>query len=454
MTDPARIFRYNTLPATSGPVVYWMQRDQRVADNWAWIYALEQALKMNQPLVVVFCLLPEFSGAQQRHFDFMIRGLEETSRTLSDLKVPFYLLRGDPVEQIPPFLDQFRAGMLVTDFNPLKFVIRWKQRIAGQIRVAFHEVDAHNIIPCRFISDKAEYSAFTLRKKVEKLLPRFLVPYPGAVPTELPQRLPALEPGDETQYFSGFPETFANQSTGAGPIRFKPGEREARQCMTRFIETKLAGYDTRRNRPEIDGQSDLSPYLHFGHLAPQRLALGVQKADDGKGSAASFLEELIVRRELSDNFCLYNPDYDNINGFQRWARVTLDNHRNDTREFHYTPEQFEQALTHDDLWNTAQREMVITGKMHGYLRMYWAKKILEWTGSPDEACEIARCLNDKYEFDGRDPNGYAGIAWAIGGIHDRPWKERPVFGMIRYMNYQGCKRKFDVEAYVRKIKAL
>ena len=166
---------------------------------------------------------------------------------------------------------------------------------------------------------------------------------------------------------------------------------------------------------------------------------------------ASFIEELVVRRELADNFCLYHPDtYDSVSCFAGWAMKSLDERRADPREYIYTRAQFEHAKTHDDLWNACQREMVRTGKMHGYMRMYWAKKILEWTAGPEDAMKIAIYLNDKYELDGRDPNGYAGIAWSIGGIHDRAWFRRPIFGLIRYMSRNGCASKFDVDAYIAK----
>ena len=194
--------------------------------------------------------------------------------------------------------------------------------------------------------------------------------------------------------------------------------------------------------------SDLSPYLHFGQIAPQRVAREIQQADAPPEAKQAFLEELIVRRELSDNFCWYNPDYDKFSGFPEWAQKTLDQHRDDRREYLYSLEEFEQGRTHDALWNAAQLEMVLRGKMHGYLRMYWAKKILEWTASPEEALEIAIYLNDRYELDGRDPNGYVGVAWSIGGVHDRAWGERPVFGKIRYMNLSGCQRKFKVDQYI------
>jgi deoxyribodipyrimidine photo-lyase len=232
-----------------------------------------------------------------------------------------------------------------------------------------------------------------------------------------------------------------------------PGEKAASRVLRRFIGKKLASYDTRRNDPPADGQSGLSPYLHFGQISAQRVALEVSASAAVKKSREAFLEELIVRRELSDNYCFYNRNYDNFGGFPEWARKTLHAHRNDRREYRYVRDQFENAQTHDDLWNAAQMEMVKRGKMHGYMRMYWAKKILEWTESPEKAMEIAIYLNDRYVLDGRDPNGYTGIAWSIGGVHDRAWNERPVFGKIRYMSYNGCKSKFNIKNYIHSVQS-
>jgi deoxyribodipyrimidine photo-lyase len=229
---------------------------------------------------------------------------------------------------------------------------------------------------------------------------------------------------------------------------FIPGETGANKILKDFIEVKLNHYAENRNDPNKKALSNLSPYLHFGHISAQRIALMLNDFKEADVSVSSFLEELIVRKELADNFCYYNSNYDNFNGFHDWARTSLNEHRGDKREYLYTINEFEQAETHDELWNAAQMEMIVGGKMHGYMRMYWAKKILEWTESPEQAMEIGIYLNDKYELDGRDPNGYAGLAWSIGGVHDRAWTERPVFGKIRYMNYNGCKRKFDVKKYI------
>jgi deoxyribodipyrimidine photo-lyase len=225
------------------------------------------------------------------------------------------------------------------------------------------------------------------------------------------------------------------------------GEGAAAKLLRHFLENKLTGYEKDRNDPNIDGQSGLSPYLHFGQVSAQRVALEVLRS---RKDAGAFFEELIVRRELSDNYCYYNPHYDDMQGFPAWGILSLHEHEKDRREYLYTLQELENARTHDDLWNAAQQEMVRTGKMHGYMRMYWAKKILEWTGSPAAAQTAAIYLNDRYELDGRDPNGYTGIAWSQGGLHDRAWKERAIFGKVRYMNFNGARRKFDVQAYIKK----
>jgi deoxyribodipyrimidine photo-lyase len=236
---------------------------------------------------------------------------------------------------------------------------------------------------------------------------------------------------------------------GVSRLRVKSGPRSALRAMRRFLEKGLGDYSWARNDPSIDGQSGLSPYLHFGQLSAQRLALEVSRSP--LRGRDDFLEQLVVRRELSDNYCLYNPHYDSFEGIPAWARKTLDKHRADIREYVYARDDLEFARTHDPLWNAAQAGLLKLGTMHGYLRMYWAKKILEWSASPEEAYETAVVLNDRYELDGRDPNGYAGIAWSIGGAHDRPWAERPVFGMVRYMSFNGCKSKFNIRRYIESI---
>ena len=215
------------------------------------------------------------------------------------------------------------------------------------------------------------------------------------------------------------------------------------------MNEKLAGYSTSRNRPELDHTGLLSPYLHFGHISPISVAIAVQNADAPPADKDAFLSQIITWRELSINFVRSSPNYDNFECAEPWAHRTLAAHCKDRRPVLYSPKQLEDAGTHDALWNAAQMQMVTRGWMHNYMRIYWAKKILEWTRTPAEAYRIAVDLNDKYELDGRDPNGYAGIAWAIVGKFDRPWFERPIFGLIRYMSAASSGRKFDSRAYIR-----
>jgi deoxyribodipyrimidine photo-lyase len=426
-----------------GLVAYWMSRDQRVQDNWALLYAQELALALGQPLAVVFCLAPAFLGATLRQYAFMLKGLRQVARDLAPLNIPFFLLIGEPAQELPRFAADCGVGAVVSDFSPLRLVRGWKSAVAERIGVALEEVDAHNIVPCWVASAKAEYGAYTLRPKLKRLLPEFLEDFPPLArhPVGWQGKGPAIR-------WERLPASLAIDLTVPEVAWLSPGERQARARLDYFLEQRLPLYGEGRNNPTLAGQSDLSPYLHFGQLAPQRVALEVKRRRGHDASREAFLEELIVRRELAENFCFYQPHYDSFAGFPAWAQKTLNEHRRDKREHLYPSEALESGRTHDELWNAAQREMVRRGKMHGYLRMYWAKKILEWTASPEEAQALAIYLNDKYELDGRDPNGYAGIAWSIGGVHDRAWFERPVFGKIRYMSYNGCRAKFKVEVYI------
>jgi len=426
----------------AGPVVYWMSREQRVADNWALLFAQDMAIERKRQLIVVFCLVPDYAGANIRHYGFMLQGLREVEKNLHKLNIPFVLLQGNPAETLPQYVEKEKGAMLVADFDPLQIKRAWQQEVAAHIHCSFYVVDAHNIVPCWHASPKQEYGAYTLRPKVTKLLPHFL----GDIPVLLSHPFAAEKVSAVPTAWDKAHNYVADHSVPQVDW-LVPGQAAAMKQVRNFIKKGLTTYSLRRNDPNLDGQSNISPYLHFGHIAPQRVALLINDAAGPEEAKASFLEELIVRRELADNFCFYNQEYDRFEGFPGWARKTLHEHRADKREYLYSMQALDEGRTHDDLWNAAQRQMVLQGKMHGYLRMYWAKKILEWTASPEEAMAAAIYLNDRYELDGRDPNGYAGIAWSIGGVHDRAWKERPVFGKIRYMSYAGCSRKFDVKQY-------
>lgn len=432
-----------------GPVAYWMSRDQRTRDNWALLWAQDFALKQRAPLVVMFCLVPEFLNATQRQYRFMLKGLQEVENNLSRKNIPFYLLVGPPESVIAEWLRIHDIKVIVTDFDPLHIKRSWKKSISERINIPFYEIDAHNIVPCWVVSQKQEYGAYTIRPKIHRALEEYLEEFPKLKTHAILGKKKAAK--INWNKVMRIPTVDRSVSE---VVWIRSGEREAHRALAKFLKHKLSRYQEFRNDPAMDGQSDLSPYLHFGQLSAQRVALEVAKADATEDVKDAFLEELIVRRELSDNFCFYNPNYDHFEGFPDWAKKSLDNHRKDTRSYIYSREQFKNALTHDDLWNAAQMEMVKRGKMHGYMRMYWAKKILEWTSSPEIALETAIYLNDRYELDGRDPNGYNGIAWSIGGVHDRAWNERNIFGKVRYMSYNGCKSKFDIKRYIERINLL
>ena len=434
--------------AGRGPVVYWMSRDQRAHDNWALFFAQELAVQARVPLLVVFCLVPEFLNATIRHYGFMLRGLAETMQTLSGKNIPLTVIPGRPDQTLPQYLDHLRAGSLVTDFDPLRIKRVWKSDVASAISIPFYEVDAHNIVPCWHGSAKQEYGAYTIRPKILRALPEFLTPFPKLKIHRF-RHLSLTPEVNITELMTTLSIDRSVKEVGW----IHPGEKQAMKVLRRFLRHGLAEYAEARNDPNRSGQSDLSPYLHFGQISAQRIAMEVMDATVAKQSKDAFLEELIVRRELSDNYCFYNSFYDSFDGFPSWAKKTLDEHRRDRRDYHYSLKEFEHGQTHDTLWNAAQTEMSRTGKMHGFMRMYWAKKILEWTESPEQALEVAICLNDRYSLDGRDPNGYAGIAWSIGGVHDRAWSNRAVYGKIRFMSYHGCKAKFDVPSYIEKVKA-
>ncbi|KAK4262653.1 hypothetical protein QN277_028189 [Acacia crassicarpa] len=442
-----------------GPVVYWMFRDQRVRDNWALIHAVHQANNANVPVAVVFNLFDQFLGAKARHLGFMLRSLRQLSQDIQQyLQIPFFLVQGEAENTIPDFLRECGASMLVTDFSPLREVRRCKSAICNRVSdsVAIHEVDAHNVVPLWVASDKLEYSARTIRGKITKMLSEYLIDFPTTEPP--------------TRKWSGKNQLIDWDDLIAEVLRIgaevpelrwcEPGEIAAMEVLTGskngFLTKRLKNYSKDRNDPsKPSGLSGLSPYLHFGQISAQRCALEAQKLRKSHPQAIeAFLEELIVRRELADNFCYHQPHYDSLQGAWEWAHKTLLDHANDKREHIYSREVLEKAQTADPLWNASQKEMVYHGKMHGFMRMYWAKKILEWTRGPEEALETCIYLNDKYEIDGRDPNGYVGCMWSICGVHDQGWRERPIFGKIRYMNYAGCKRKFDVDRYIAYVNKL
>jgi deoxyribodipyrimidine photo-lyase len=449
--NPRVTVRNNMLLNAEGDcVVYWMQRSQRARDNPALNVAIEAANALGKPAVVFFGLRSAAHHANYRHYQFMVEGLGEVAVGLRQRSVGFVLRRA-PDHAIQRFCAEAKPCLVIGDEDPQRRAEKGRVRAAKDIKAPFWTVDADVMVPTRLLG-KEHYAARTIRPKLQALLPTFFKPLtnPRAhVAWRQRDPLRSLDPGADL--LAKFPIDRSVAPVSA----FHGGSAAAKRALTDFLSARLSGYATSRNKPEIDGTSQISPYLHFGQIGPHTVAMAVRDAQAPAADRKAFLEEFIVRRELAINFVRYNPRYDSFDASEPWADRSLRHHIADERKYIYTEAQLENAETHDSLWNAAQQQMVLTGWMHGYLRMYWAKKILEWSPSPAEAFDIAVRLNDRYQLDGRDPNGYAGIAWAIVGKHDRAWgPERPVYGKIRYMSYDSTSRKFNSKAYIARVAAM
>lgn len=399
-------------------------------------------------VVVAFCLTDNYPDANLRHYTFMLEGLEETCQTLAARGIRMILRVGEPVRQI---LDLGRmAAMIVCDRGYLRHQRAWQSQLAQKADCPVVQVETDVIVPVETVSDKAEYAAYTIRPKIHCHLPEFLTPMaeePVCYPS-LDADLQGLAPDEMTGILADL-----DIDKGAGPVTpfFTGGTSRAKSRFDNFVTGQFPDYATQRNEPKANAVSGMSPYLHFGQISPLYLALRVKALEkDCPESAKAFLEELIVRRELAMNFAYYDPSYDSLDCLPQWAQKTLAAHRQDPRQPIYSRKQLIDCRTHDPYWNAAMGEMLVSGFMHNYMRMYWGKKILEWHPTPEAAYDTLVFLNNTYFLDGRDPNSYAGAAW-IFGRHDRAWFERPVFGKVRYMAASGLERKCDIKGYVDRV---
>jgi deoxyribodipyrimidine photo-lyase len=427
-------------------VVYWMQRAQRGRDNPALDVSIRVANELRRPVVAFFAPVPFYPNANLRHYRFLEEGISGIAEDLSARKVGF-VLRPHPEHNLLKFCEEVRAAIVIGDENPMREPEHWRVRVAERIPVPFWTVDADVVVPSRLL-EKEQYAARTIRPRIHRLLPKFLAPADKIevyVPWVKPRSLHSPPVNEE------FMASWKIDRSVSPVSRWQGGNKAARRLLNEFVKHGLQNYLRDRNHPECEGTSRLSPYLHFGQISPLTVALAVRNSSAPEQAKRAFLEQLIVRRELSVNFVRFNPAYDSMECLEPWASRTMAEHAPDSRPVSYSEKQLDQAETHDPLWNAAQKQMVLTGWMHNYLRMYWAKKILEWSPSLGVAYQRAVWLNDRYELDGRDPNGYAGIAWAIVGKHDRAWSERPVFGKIRYMSFASTSRKFDSKKYIEQI---
>ena len=444
MIHPARIHKLNDKPAraTGGFVLYWMQQSQRAEWNHALEYAIQRANELNLPVAVVFGLMDNYPEATEAHYAFMLQGLEEVFQTLEKRGIGAFIGRPGCDAREDPADVALKAGkdaaLIVCDMGYLRHQAEWRMKVAEEADCEVVEIESDVVVPVETASDHAEYMARTLRPKLLKQLDEFLQPVRETKVSKVWKNRP--------DFFQGLEETIPCKVWFPGGGNFVGGTSEAKKRLKKFIAESLAVYEKHSNQPQTDDVSMLSPYLHFGQISPLYIALEIQKIDP----QSRFLEQLIVRRELAMNFVWFTPDYDRFSCLPDWAKLTLKNHAKDKRETLYTREELEQSQTHDPYWNAAMTEMRVTGFMHNYMRMYWGKKVLEWSPSPEEAFETLLALNNKYFLDGRDPNSYAGVAWVFGK-HDTAWAERPIFGKTRYMNAAGLKRKCDIDGYVEKV---
>lgn len=432
-------------------VVYWMQRAQRGADNPALDAAIWLGNELSLPVAVFFAPVPFFPSGNTRHYTFLFEGHDDL-RDAIEARGAAFVFRTRPRHRIDAFAAEVKAAIVIGDENPLRETERWRQVAAQRLKVALVTVDADVIVPTALFP-KEEHAAYTLRPKIQALLPEYLAARrePNAKRAFAAAERPASDPFDAQRLLAKFG---VKQVAPVSPY-FRGGSRHAEERLAHFVNSILRDYPEARNKPELDGTSRLSPWLHFGHIGPRRVALAVFDSEGHDEAKKAFLEQLIVRRELAINFVSRNPNYDSFESAVGWAKDTLDARRQDARPYSLSREQIVFGRTPDPLWNAAQNQMRITGYMHNHMRMYWAKKLLEWSASPEEAWALAVELNDEYELDGRDPNGYTGVAWSMGGKHDRPFAPgRNVFGTIRPMTLASTGRKFDSKRYIAEMSAL
>ena len=437
--------------ATGRCVVYWMQRAQRAYDNPALDVAVQVANVLKLPCVIFFAPVPFYPHANLRHYAFLQQGIWDIAQLAEGRGIGF-VLRRFPQHSLIKFCEEVQAALVVGDENPLRETREWREVAAKKLKVPLWTVDADVIVPTKLLL-KEQYAARIIRPRLKAHFEEFLVACDNTkaksdwkAPSGFKQ-LDWREIGDITEGWE--------LDRSVKPVdSFRGGTKEALRLLHEFVSHKLAHYPDRHNRADEDGTARLSPYLHFGHIGPHTVALAVEKSHAPRAAKDDFLDQVITWRELAINMVHFNPLYDSFECGENWAHKTLGEHAKDPRPVQYTAKQLEHAETYDDLWNAAQLQMVHAGWMHNYLRMYWAKKILEWMKTPQLAYKTAIYLNDRYFLDGRDPNGYAGIAWCMVGKFDRPWFPRPIFGTVRYMARSGAEKKFDVEKYIEQMYAL
>ena len=396
--NPAKIFEFNNKPIKKGEIIYLCEREIRAKDNFALQFAIQKSKELSLPLKIIY---PKVNYEYQPKQVFIDNQIIQAKKQFRQIGLDFEIIEKSPAE----IIKNLRPALIILDFNPIL-----KRKYLKNVDFKIYEIDGHNIIHSRFVSDKQEYSAATLRRKIYYKIYPFLTEFDN----------------------------------------LKTEKVEADYVLEDFIKNKLPYYAEDKNDISKNVLSGLSKYLNLGFISSQRVALEIIKSGVNDINKELFLEELVVRKELADNFCLYSKNFKDFSGVLSWAKISLENHKHDIRPYIYSTDELENAKTHDKLWNATQIQLISEGTIHGYLRMYWAKKILEWIPSPKESLKTAIYLNDKYAYDSPSPNGYVGILWAIAGLYDRAFMDYPITGKIRRMTYDSIKRKYDLGDYLQK----
>ncbi len=428
-------------------VLYWMQQSQRAHWNPALTHAIEQANELALPVIVGFGLMPNYPEANARHYAFMLEGLRQTEAALAKLRIPLILLPASPADAALQLSQD--AALVVCDRGYLRHPLQWRKHVAERCKTSVIQVEGDVVVPTDLVSDHAEWAARTIRPKLKRLWTRYLKPFHELEPEHSGLRLKLPQGFDLSRPIARLLSDLGVDSSVEPAPGVEGGTEQALQRLERFLKRGLPGYAERRSDPSLDHVSRLSAYLHFGQISPVEIAWRARECElASKEDLDAFFNELIVQRELAINFVLHTPRYDSYEALPEWSRKTLAKHEHDHRPRCYDLKELESATTGDRYWNAAMQEMIATGYTHNTMRMYWGKKILEWSPTPGDAFVRALYLNNTYFIDGRDPSAYANVAWCFG-LHDRPWPERPVYGTVRTMKESGLLRKYDMETYVQ-----
>ena len=456
--ETERVSKLNSAPERPDRkyVLYWAQMNRRVEANHALLYAIEIANRYKLPVLYYEGLTCSYEYANDRLHTFVLEGVPETAKRLQKAGVgyAFYLRRTRNAPDDVLYTLARDAAAVVTDDYPVFIAHRHNRRVPQKLDLAYYAVDSSCIVPMRRI-DKREYAAYTLRPKIKRLLPEYLQ---SLDKVHAKHRFESEVPSFHTDVKQDtIPQLVAScdiDHTVAPSLTFQGGRSAAEKLLQHFLQNNLKRYAKDRNQPSEHATSQMSPYLHFGQISSLEIALAVRDyAKDHKLLGDEYLEELIVRRELAFNYASHVEQPESLENLPEWCQDDMKKHARDERDPSYTREQFESAGTHDELWNATQKEMLLRGKIHGYYRMYWGKKIIEWSPTYQEALDTMIYIHGRYALDGRDPNTFTNVLWCFG-LHDRPWYDRPIFGRMRYMSAEGMKRKTDTRAYIDEIEEL